>query len=86
MCVSAATFGLDSLNVALHGGLLGQGYCVERLSLLKVETVEIFFMLLSDDFILLFPKRPQVRNMYARLCSDLACVSNSQSSYVVVEK
>ena len=43
MCVSAATFGLDSLNVALHGGLLGQGYCVERLSLLKVETVEIFY-------------------------------------------
>ena len=68
------------------GGLLGQGYCVERLSLLKVETVEIFFMLMSDNFILLFPKRPQVRNMYARLCSDLACVSNSQSSYVVVEK
>jgi len=48
------------------GGLLGQGYCVERLSLLKVETVEIhkFFMLMRDNFILLFPKRPQVWTMY----------------------
>ena len=24
------------------GGLLGQGYCVERLSLLNIEAVEIF--------------------------------------------
>ena len=33
------------------GGLLGQGYCVERLSLLKVETVEThkFFMLMRDN-------------------------------------
>ena len=46
-------------------GLQGQGYCVERLSLLNVEGVEIFFMLMRDDFILLFPKRPQVRTMYA---------------------
>ena len=48
------------------GGLLGQGYCVERLSLLKVETVEThkFFMLMRDNFILLFPKRPQVWTMY----------------------
>ena len=46
------------------GGLLGQGYCVERLSLLNVEAVEIFFMLMRDDFLLLFPKRPEVRTMY----------------------
>ena len=39
------------------GGLQGQGYCVERLSLLNVEVVEIFLM--RDDFRLLFPKRPQ---------------------------
>ena len=32
------------------GGLQGQGYCVERLSLLNVEAVEIFFMLMPDDF------------------------------------
>ena len=31
-------------------GLQGQGYCVERLSLLNVEAVEIFFMLMPDDF------------------------------------
>ena len=47
------------------GGLLGQGYCVERLSLLNVEAVEIFFMLMCDKFFLLFPRRPQVRTMYA---------------------
>jgi len=50
------------------GGLLGQGNCVERLSLLNVEAVEIFFMLMRDDFILLFPKRPQVRTVYAYNC------------------
>jgi len=43
-------------------------------------------MLMRDNFLLLFSKRPQVRTMYAWLCSDLACVSNSQSSCVVVEK
>ena len=43
------------------GALQSQGYCVERLSLLNVEAVEIFFMLMRDDFLLLFPKRPQVR-------------------------
>ena len=47
------------------GGLQGQGYCVDRLSLLNVEVVEIFFMLMRNDFFLLFPKRPQVRTMYA---------------------
>ena len=47
------------------GGLQSQGYCVERLSLLNIEAVEIFFMLTRDDFLLLFPKRPQVRTMYA---------------------
>ena len=46
------------------GGLQGQGYCVERLSLLSVEAVEIFFMLMRD-FLLLFLKRPQVRTVYA---------------------
>ena len=61
------------------GSLLGQGYCVERLSLHNVESVEIFFILMRDDFILLFPKRPQVRTSYVCLCSDLACVSNSKS-------
>ena len=67
-------------------GLEGQGYyCVERLSLLNVEAVEIFFMLMRDDFLLLFPRMPQVRAMYACLYSDLACVSNSQSSCVGVE-
>ena len=58
MCVPAATFELGSLSV------LGQGNCVERLSLLNVEAVEIF-ILMRDKFILLFPKRPQVRTMYA---------------------
>ena len=43
----------------------GQDYFVERLGLLNVEGVEIFFMLMRDNFILLFPKRPQVRTMYA---------------------
>ena len=43
-------------------------------------------MLMRMALFLLFPKRPQVRTMYAWLCSDLACVSNSQSSCVVVEK
>ena len=47
------------------GGLQGQGYCVERLSLLNVEAVKIFFMLMCDNFRLLLPKRPQVRTMYA---------------------
>ena len=49
------------------GGLQSQrlGYCVERLSLLNVEAVEIFFMLMRDNFLLLFPRRPQVRTMYA---------------------
>ena len=47
------------------GGLQGQGYCVERLSLLNVEAVKIFFMLMCDNFHLLLPKRPQVRTMYA---------------------
>jgi len=47
------------------GGLQGQGYFVERLSLLNVEGVEIFVMLMCDDFLLLFPKRPQVRTEYA---------------------
>ena len=60
MRISAATFGLGSLSIAL-GGLQSQGYCVERLSLLNIEAVEIFFMLMRDNFLLLFPKRPQVR-------------------------
>jgi len=51
------------------GGLQGQDYCVERLSLLNVEAVEIFFMLMCDNFLLLFPRRPQVRTMYA--CVEL---------------
>ena len=32
------------------GSLQGQGCCVERLSLLNVEAVEILFMLMPDDF------------------------------------
>ena len=32
------------------GGLQGQGYCVERLSLLNVEAVEIFFMLIAQFY------------------------------------
>ena len=47
------------------GGLQSQGYCLERLSLLNIEAVEIFFMLMRDNFLLLFLKRPQVRTMYA---------------------
>ena len=43
VCVSVATFGLGSLSVALGVYRQGQGYCVERLSLLNVETVENFF-------------------------------------------
>ena len=31
-------------------GLQGQGYCVEKLSLLNVEMVDIFYMLMRDDF------------------------------------
>ena len=65
MCVSVVTFGLGSLSIALEVNTEGQGYCVEWLSLLNVEAVEIFFMLMRDDFLLLFPKRPQVRTMYA---------------------
>ena len=63
------------------GGLQGQGYCVESLSLIRGG--RDFFMLMRDDFLLLFPKRTQ------GLCMPvfrLACVSNSQSSYVVAEK
>ena len=29
---------------------------------------------MHDNFLLLFPKMPQVKTMYAWLCSDLACV------------
>ena len=47
------------------GGLQSQGYCLERLSLLNIEAVETFFMLMRDNFLLLFLKRPQVRTMYA---------------------
>ena len=47
------------------GGLQGQGYCVERLNLLNIEAVEIFFVLMGDDFLLLYLKKPQVRTMYA---------------------
>ena len=47
------------------GGLQSQGYCVERLSVLNVEAVEIFFMLMRENLLLLFLKRPQVRTMYA---------------------
>ena len=60
MCVSVATFGLGSLSVALEVYRAR----AERLSLLNIEVVEIFFMLTHDDFLLLFPKRPQVTNMY----------------------
>ena len=63
------------------GALQSQGYCVERLSLLN-RGDRYFFMLMRDDFLLLFPKRPQVRTMLPD-CSDLAYVSNSQSSCVV---
>ena len=38
------------------GGLQSQGYCLERLSLLNIEAVEIFFMLMRDNFLLLFLK------------------------------
>ena len=43
-------------------------------------------MLMRDDFHLLFSKMPEVRTMHVWLCSDLACVYNSQSNCVVVEK
>ena len=49
----------------LERSIGGQGYCVERLSLLNVEAVEIFFMLMRDNFLLLYLKRPQVRTEYA---------------------
>jgi len=39
---------------------------------------------MHDDFVLLFPKRPQVSTMHAWLCSDLACVYNNQSSCIVL--
>ena len=39
------------------------GLKVENLSLLNVEAVGIFFMLMRDDCLLLFPKRPQVRTI-----------------------
>ena len=58
-------FGGDIRARQLERSIGGQDYCVERLSLLNVDGVEIFFMLMRDDFILLFPKRPQVRTMYA---------------------
>ena len=45
------------------GGLQGQGYCVEKLSLLNVEAVDIFYMLMRDDLLFLFPKRPQARTV-----------------------
>ena len=66
------------------GSLQSQGYCVERL----VEAVEIFFMLMRDNFLLLFPRRPQVRTTFYAFVqlTLIACVSNSQSSCVVVEK
>ena len=51
-------FGGDIRNRQLEctiGGLQGQGYCVERFSLHNIEAVEIFFMLMRDDFFLLFP-------------------------------
>ena len=58
-------FGGDILARQLErsiGSLQGQDNCAERLSLLNVEAVEIFFMLMRDDFL---SKRPQVRTMYA---------------------
>ena len=41
---------------------------------------------MCDDFLLLFPKILEVSTVHAWLCSDLACVYNSQSSCVVVEE
>jgi len=43
-------------------------------------------MLMHEDFLLLFANMPQVTTMHAWLCSDLACVYNSQSTCVVVEE
>ena len=64
------------------GGLQSQGYCVERLSLLKRRGGRDFFMLMRDKFL----KEASSKD-YVCLCSvDLACVSNSQSSCLVVEK
>ena len=57
------------------------------LTLIYVEALEIFFMLMRDIFLLLFPRRPQVRTMFYA-CVQLtliACVSNGQSSCVVAE-
>ena len=41
-------------------------------------------MLMRDDFLLLFPKMPQVRIIHGWLCSDLACVYDNQNTCIVV--
>ena len=57
--VNSVCFGVDVRARPLErsiGGLRGESYCVERLSLhINVEAVEILFMLMCDNFLLLFP-------------------------------
>ena len=78
VCVSAATFGLGSLSVSI-GGLQGQGYCVERLSLEAQRGGRGFFSCWCVmALFLLFPKRPQVRTVYAWLFRLSLCIQQPE--------
>ena len=90
-CVLAATFGLVSWSIAFTHW---EVYKARAINILKgsayrrymYKAADICSMMMRDDFLSLFPKMPQVRNMQAWLCSDLSCVHNSQSSCVVVKE
>ena len=53
-----------------------------------IELRQQRFCSMRDDFLLLYSPRclKYVKTMHAWLCSDLACVYNSQSSCIVVEE
>ena len=93
-CVSAATFGLGSwVQHLLTRRFTGLAYDYKHPVVWKDSAYRgcrrrqrFCYMLMCDDFLLLSPKIPQVRTMHTWLCSDLACVCNSQSNCVVVEE
>ena len=89
--VSAATFGLGSWSAAFtHCEVYRASlwlYTSSKAQLIeRVEGGRDFATCWCVMTFLLSPKMPQVRTMLAWLCSDLACVCNSQSSWVVVEE
>ena len=91
-CVLAAKFGLGSWSVTFTYWEVCRARAMNiQLCRMADRTYRrhqrFCSMLMCDDFLLLFPRMPQVRTMHALPCSDLPCVYNSQqSSCVVVEE